>query len=329
MVSVIVPVYNVRPYLKECIDSILAQSYRQMEIILIDDGSTDGSGEFCDAYAQMDNRIHVIHQPNQGLSAARNCGIEYASGEYLCFVDSDDYLYPYSIETLLRLCVENKADMSVCTFDMLNGKKHIANPNARTSSAVEVFYGEQKMDAYLRQNKIHTTAWGKMFAAELFHEIRFPVGKLYEDVYILHRILHEARCIAYLPKSTYIYRIRPGSITNSGFSLQSMDMLEAHTKLFRFVEERYPELLPYAQANMMCIHITLLFMIFNAKASYPALEKQLRDYCRAHFTVYMKHGNSKKRKLLLPILCVSLPLAKFLYRLYLKLKAPLHSLNKH
>lgn len=187
MVSVIVPVYNVKPYLEECLDSILQQSYTQMEIILIDDGSTDGSGAICDSYLQKDNRFQVIHQQNQGLSAARNRGIECAAGDYLCFVDSDDYLYPNSIEILLRLCVENEADMSICTFDLLtNETKHCLQAAERISPSVEVFCGNQKMEAYLRQKKINTAAWGKMYAAKLFRELRFPVGKLYEDVYILH-----------------------------------------------------------------------------------------------------------------------------------------------
>lgn len=116
MVSVIVPVFNVKPYLAECLDSIIHQTYTDLQIILIDDGSTDGSGAVCDAYAAKDARIRVVHQENRGLSAARNRGIELATGEYLNFVDSDDYLLPDCIETLLKLCIEHDADMSICTY---------------------------------------------------------------------------------------------------------------------------------------------------------------------------------------------------------------------
>lgn len=322
MVSVIVPVYNVKPYLQECLDSILQQSYTKMEIILIDDGSTDGSGAICDDYARKDDRIQVIHQQNQGLSAARNRGIERATGEYLCFVDSDDYLYPNSIDTLLRLCTQYEADMSVCTHDRLEGGKlYPSHPEKCASPSVEIFHGDQKMDAYLRQHKITATVWGKMYAAELFREIRFPTGKLYEDAYIMHLLLHEARCIAYLPQSVYVYRIRPDSITRSAFSPQSMDRVDAHDQLLRFTEVHYPALLNYAQAVTVCTHIDLLFRLFDSDTAYPALQKQLRGYCRKHFTVYMTHGNFRKLKMYLPLLCVSLPLAKLVYRLYFKMKA--------
>lgn len=322
MVSVIVPVYNVKPYLEECLDSILQQSYTQMEIILIDDGSTDGSGAICDSYLQKDNRFQVIHQQNQGLSAARNRGIECAAGDYLCFVDSDDYLYPNSIEILLRLCVENEADMSICTFDLLtNETKHCLQAAERISPSVEVFCGNQKMEAYLRQKKINTAAWGKMYAAKLFRELRFPVGKLYEDVYILHHILHAAERIAYLPKSIYVYRNRPGSITNSAFTLQSLDRLEASEQLFDFTVTHYPALLPYAQADMVYVHLSLLLSIFAANASYPDLEKQIRAYCKKHGAAYRTHGHSPKMKVCLAILCISLPLTKFAYYRYIKISA--------
>ena len=222
MISVIVPVYKVEPYLRRCIDSILCQTYRDFELILVDDGSPDNCGAICDEYATKDSRVVVIHQENGGLSAARNAGIDASKGEYLSFVDSDDWIHPEMLQWLLRAIQSNHVPISVCGFQETDGRTVAI---AATDFAAQMLDTEQFFVSY---NVNATIACGKLYARELFAGIRYPVGKIHEDEFTTYKILFTQEKIAFFPAQMYFYFRNYDGITKSTWKLDRMDSLEAN-----------------------------------------------------------------------------------------------------
>lgn len=212
-ISVIIPVYNVRPWLCECLDSILAQTFSDIEIIVVDDGSDDGSGEICDAYAVKDRRITVIHRENGGLSAARNTGIKAASGRYLMFLDSDDYVDPRFCEIPYRLAEEHHADIvSFRFYRFKDGEPDSLKADPLPEEEKLVSFHEA-MTEYYRYITVGT--WSKLYASHLFQEISFPEGRYFEDIDTTWRLFHKANVIYVSRSLLYYYRSRRGSIVSS------------------------------------------------------------------------------------------------------------------
>ena len=215
LISVIVPIYGVEKYLEQCLDSILNQTYRQLEIILIDDGSPDRCGEICDRYASQDSRIQVIHQSNQGLSAARNAGMDMATGEYISFIDSDDYIAPHFYEKLLAGFKEHpEAKVTACRV-FKNEDGEISPLNSKWDHQYPTIYSSRWcQDAIL--GKTYVNVWNKLYQAELLKEIRFREGRIVEDVLFMYDFLpiciSQQALLLLLPDYLYYYRIRQGSI---------------------------------------------------------------------------------------------------------------------
>ena len=207
MISVIVPVYKVETYLEQCLDSILCQTYRDLEILLIDDGSPDRCGEICDRYAAADPRIRVFHTENRGLSAARNLGIDHARGEYLGFVDSDDWIEPDMYERLLRAVEENGADIAVCgRVREYPDRKEIILPEAGILDREGAVRAHVKLE-------IRHAAWDKLYRRACFADIRYPEGRVCEDIATTYRTLLRADKVVKIAAPLYHYRDRAGSIT--------------------------------------------------------------------------------------------------------------------
>lgn len=222
LISIIVPVYNVEYYLKKCVDSICHQTYKNLEIILVDDGSTDCSGSLCDEFATNDSRIKVIHKSNGGLSDARNAGMEIAAGEWWMFVDSDDYIAPDTVEALLRAAVENHCEIAVCNMLRIyeDGEQE---PFYCPVTESAVWAGEQRFET-LRQPSV----CNKLFRADLFKELRFPKGKFYEDTFVYHVLAYRASRIAMTGLSGYYYLSRRESILGQPqFTDRYFDFVEA------------------------------------------------------------------------------------------------------
>lgn len=240
LISVVVPVYNVEHYLKKCVDSICHQTYRNLEIILVDDGSTDCSGSLCDEFATSDSRIRVIHKSNGGLSDARNAGMGLASGEWWMFVDSDDYIAPDTVETLLRAAVENHCEIAVCNM-MRIYEDGAQEPFYCPVTEPTIWAGEQRFET-LRQPSV----CNKLFRADLFKELRFPKGKFYEDTFVYHVLAYRASRIAMTGLSGYYYLSRRESILGQPqFTDRYFDYVEAiHERamfLFNHGVSRYGE----------------------------------------------------------------------------------------
>lgn len=238
-VSIIVPVYKTEKYLRQCIDSILAQTYTNLEVILVDDGSPDNCGTICDEYAVKDRRIRVIHKENGGLSDARNAGIDGATGEYLMFVDSDDYIAPEMIEVLFTALKENDADMSLCSFACVD-ENGIEISESITQSPIkrEVVNGHELLKRMVEPfGWYYVLAVIKLYKKDLFRNIRFPRGKIHEDEFIAHHVIGLCKKIACVSEKYYKYVQNGVSITHNRNSLSELHVAEAHIDRASYVEK--------------------------------------------------------------------------------------------
>lgn len=240
LISVILPVYNVENYLDRCIQSLLHQTYENLEIIVIDDGSTDSSGKLCDKYVRTDNRIYVIHQQNQGLSVARNKGIENSNGMYLTFVDSDDSVQPDMIEYLFYLIKKFDCKMSLCShtvyFTKSNKYRVLGNGKEEKLSAHDC------IKSMLYHGNVDTSAWAKLYSREIIDDIKFPNGKLYEDIATIYKYFIKSGYIACGFNSKYTYYVRDNSIVTASFSFRKLDLLEMTDSMAAEVNKIYPDL---------------------------------------------------------------------------------------
>lgn len=291
LISVIVPVYNVEAYLPRCIDSILAQTYRNLEIILVDDGTKDASDKICDAYAEKDNRIRVIHKPNGGLSSARNAGIDIATGEYLAFVDSDDWIEPDTYEHLLSAALRYDVKL-VCAgrydVDSATGekKKGLCPPRE------EVVTGTEMARRIFLWENMDSASWDKLYHRCLFREIRFPLGKIVEDVPIMYLIALDAGKVAMCDKPVYNYYHRPGSITTARISEKTFHFA-GHTEiLYDYIRENVPELQQEARYfrvrslvySVICVDLAEK----EDRVKFAPICKKLRSQLRQHLGFILK-----------------------------------------
>lgn len=234
-ISVIVPVYKVEEYLHRCVDSILDQTFRDFELILVDDGSPDGCPAICDEYAAQDDRVQVIHQENGGLSAARNAGIDWvfvhSDSQWFSLVDSDDWVHPRYLECLLDAAVKKNVAVSICGYAETSGEEPLV---LATDMAPQSWVPE---DFYVANNVNATIAWGKLYRRECFTTLRYPVGKLHEDEFVTYRILFGSDNIAAVPAPLYCYYGNPESITTSVWTPRRLSAMEAFDEQLQFFEE--------------------------------------------------------------------------------------------
>ena len=296
-ISVIIPVYNVKAYLQPCLDSVLRQTYRTLEILLIDDGSTDGCGAICDAYARQDDRIRVFHTENRGLAAARNFGLDRASGAFLSFVDSDDWIEDNTLETLLAAQRRYDADLvaaGVCD-EWVNGSKTEKRPgSARAVSGQEIL-------PFYASGAFRDVIWNKLYRCTLFSEQRFPEGRNYEDVFVTHRIMKrlagDGGTAVRIPDVLFHFRMRQSSISHTSSLKNNLDAWEAYL-------EKYREMGAYrAQTVQSCMRI-----ICRMWAAYPGCSREekarareparaMAAFTRAHFREIMAGASCKRAKL--------------------------------
>lgn len=212
LISVIVPVYNVKPYIDKCMQTILSQTYSNLEIILVDDGSTDGSSDVCDTYAASDSRIKVIHKENGGLSSARNAALDIATGDYIGFVDSDDYIHVQMFEKLIDASKKSDCEISICAHYTEKGDTLYIDEPVFDNEIIYTPNDAQK--TLIEDINIRSYAWDKLYKANLFEGVRYPVGRNYEDIATTHILFSKAKKICHIPQYLYYYQIREGSISN-------------------------------------------------------------------------------------------------------------------
>lgn len=243
LISVIIPIYNVERYLSRCIDSVVNQTYTNLEIILVDDGSPDKCGIICDEYSKKDKRIKVIHKKNGGLSDARNAGINIVLGKYIGFIDSDDWIENNYFKRLHDLIDNYRADISVCNFIKTynENEKFNVNLDIKINEYTNIEALEQYFDKYSIQMIV---AWGKLYKAELFKSIRFPVGKIHEDEFTTHKLIYKANKVVLTTECLYYYWQRQDSIMGMGFNIKGkFDGLEALKERIEFYKQSGLEML--------------------------------------------------------------------------------------
>lgn len=322
MISVIVPVYNTKSTLQRCVDSILAQTYSDFEIILVDDGSPDGAGELCDQLAQQHNNIRVLHQKNAGLSAARNAALKIAKGEYITFVDSDDTILPNMLKVLSSL---RDSPVRICSFAEIasDGKPHpIAG--ASVDAVPQSLPVESCLRDMLLERGFTMSACGKLYHRDLFKTVQFPANKLYEDVGTTYRLImqcpHYVAC-QLLP--LYEYHQNQDSIIHQSFNFQKLSLIELTDGMCDEIDQKFPNLKDVTNLRRMHARFSILRQMVLAKPA-PAERAQFRQtkqgiisYLHEHKAwVLQNHYADKRDQLAMCSLLLGLPVFKLAWKIY-------------
>ena len=289
LVSVVVPIYNVELYLKECVASILSQTYKNIEVILVDDESPDLCGKICDDYAAMDGRIKVVHKKNGGLCDGRNAGMEVATGDLITFVDSDDYISKDFIEILFEAMLENKSDIAIANMKRTSKRDE---KNTSTAWKTSNFKSEDALISMLYGIPFGTSACGKLFKRNLFKGVEFPYGKFSEDLFTIYKTILKSKSVTYVEFDGYFYYYRDeGSIVVSGYKEKHLEALDAVDDIAGAVKGKtqFDNALSTQYINV----------IYDIAARNPQpLEfrnKRIQSILKAHRINVLKDGNAPKR----------------------------------
>ncbi len=315
LISVIVPIYKVEDYLCRCIDSILHQTYSNIEIILVNDGSPDNCPAICNEYAVKDNRIKVVHKENGGLSDARNAGMREATGEYISFVDSDDYISSDYLETLLNTIIAENSDIVECGvvkfYEDNNFDKYSDNLNVINFSTAD------GLSSLIEENHFHQHVWNKLYKASLVLDTPFVVGKLNEDEFWTYQVFGQAKKVTKINKTMYYYFQRNNSIMGNSYNLRRLDALEGKYNRQIYIEKHFPELIFQAKVDLYisCIFAyqsVLKYMSGKNKNKASKIIKNYKKQCNLSFADIKKINGSVKKYFLL---------AKFNFYVCCKLRA--------
>ena len=298
LISVIVPVYRVEKYLDHCIRSITEQTYSNLEILLVDDGSTDGSGEICDRWAEKDSRIRVIHKQNAGAGAARNTALDAAGGDLIAFVDSDDYLHPNMYAHLYSL-MKDGVDIAECEIGITETDE--LSMDDGTGAEILVCDTEEALRLHIQDEIFRQTPPNKLYRRACVGDIRFPEGNLIDDEFFTYRVLGNARKLAHSSACMYAYRQQPGSAMHKPYSLRRLQGLDAKLQRLSYFEERFPGLVPEAKADLL---LTCLGAMQGCLRSLQSEEmetarKKLKGVLMQIEPLELPKETSPKRKLLL------------------------------
>jgi len=270
MISVIVPIFNVEQYLSKCVDSLLSQSYKDLEIILVDDGSTDHCPTFCDEYAKIDNRVIVIHKINGGLSDARNVGMKIVHGEWIFFLDADDWIDNNALEVLYHFAVDNDCDIVQGNFYYTYNDHLLYRCESRREHVNHILNRSEAMKELIINERVKNFAWGKLYKTSLVKTVDFPIGKFFEDSFWQHLIIHRTNKYGIVEDPLYYYRQREDSI--SGILTDRYDdLIEGYKHRLEFIEINYPQYTDLMRRMYRKIY----------ELKYP--KQDLRSYCSRFF----------------------------------------------
>lgn len=283
VISVIVPIYNVEKYLQRCVDSIINQTYRNLEIILVDDGSPDNCPKMCDDYAKIDNRIKVVHKENGGLSDARNAGMKVAAGEYVSFIDSDDYISLDFYKTLLQAIIDNDSDIVECGVVKFyeNGKFDEYSDD----QMIKNFNTVDGLEGLINENSFHQYVWNKLYKTNIALDIPYAVGKLNEDEFWTYQIFGKAKKVTRINKTMYYYFQRGSSIMGNGYNIRRLDALEGKMNRQAYIEKNFPTLATKAKVDlygscMFAYQSVLKFMSGKDKKKAIKIIKDYKNRCK-------------------------------------------------
>ncbi len=317
LISVIVPVYKSEPYLSRCIESIILQSYKNIQIILVDDGSPDNSGKICEEYAEMDNRITVIHKENGGLSDARNKGIDVAKGEYITFVDSDDYISLNFVKVLYECIKQNQADISVCKTTTFSGKYAPAN---EPRFELKVFNKKRAIETMLLQREFTNSANGKLFAKKFFLSNRFTKGILYEDFDLIFDLVDLADKVVFCSEAEYYYYINQDGIMHENIDKRHFVLIDIAKRVMDEFSKKYPTLKKQAYSRYIfsVFFISDKIVYSNKQSEFSAERETFRTEIKKDIFKILKN---KYIKLPLKVKAVCFSVSLGFYETLLKIKS--------
>ena len=323
LVSVILPIYNIEQYLDRCMDSVLHQTWSELEILMVDDGSTDSCGALCDSYATLDDRVRVIHKENGGLSDARNCGIAAARGEYITCIDPDDHVDPDYVEYLMDLILRHGTPMSIAQHRVLFRNGRIEDHGGEGEEGLSA---RECIERMCYHEVIDTSAWGKMYRRDLFDDVRYPVGRIFEDIGTTYKLMMQCEEIAVGMASKYSYVFHVGSIVTGAFNPHKLDLLPMTDQMARDVLARWPELEPAVLRRRVYARISTLNQLpaissaedsADVKAAREMILRFIKKYRRR---VLADPRAPRRDKIALRLLGLGYPAYHVGWGLYSKLK---------
>ena len=317
--SIIVPIYKVEKYLEECIQSILGQTFTDLELILVDDGSPDACPQMCDAAAEQDSRVRVIHQKNGGLSAARNTGIEVARGNWLGFVDSDDFVAPDFYEKLYNAAVNADADCAVCSVQLIHedGSRMDTPPQWKVYG--RGYTGEDVLKTITWQDNVpYLVAWNKLYRREVFRTLRYPVGRINEDVFVFAELFDTIKMVACVEQPLYFYRQRKDSIMQSKCALRNLDEMWSFVHCFEcFQRSGRMKMLPFVESRIFA-KLTGVYYRLSAQEQHSDAMRQAMAAQKKAAKLLRQQGMLTKKAALRTMLFQTFPVVYGLRRKYLK-----------
>lgn len=295
-VSVVVPVYNVKKYLNKCVNSIIAQTYDNYEVLLIDDGSTDGSAEICDSFAEQCEKISVYHKENGGLSDARNFANKYLKGDYIVYIDSDDYVDPDYISVMVECREKYDAALVIASYiDEDESGKVLSKKTF--NNKITVYDAKLALEEMCYEKTICTAAWGKLIKRELVFENEFPKGMLYEDLATMYKIIGSCSTVVYVDRSVYHYIQRNGSIRFSKYSPKVLHVMQAAENLLDYVEKYYPDIRSAAIQRYFFSANEVYVRAFNEK-DFLKITANIRIKLRQYWPIVRSNNKiSQKQKI--------------------------------
>ena len=317
LITVVVPVYKVEQYLAECVDSILNQTYTNLEIYLVDDGSPDRCGEICNEYAKKDSRIRVIHQENKGLSGARNSAIDVFKGDYITFVDSDDWISDEMIERLYKNLIEYDAQMSCTSPDSFY--EDGTHTTTKYNGEVFVYTKEQALDCFLFNDYLTPCVCGKLYMRNLWTSVRCPEGMLFEDQFTTYKLIDQCNKIIYCTKPMYHYRKRAGSIGHSVFNRNTYNLYDAIQEEYEYIHTRYGQEVPNIAVARITWEIVFVNMMIASGYKDHKVKAEIQKFARKNLTkVWKCNYISILRKGQISLFALSYPVYNIFYMLYKK-----------
>lgn len=302
-ISIIVPIYNTKKYLNRCLDSIIEQSYKNIEIILIDDGSTDGSEIICEQYLNKDKRIRLFHTDNRGLSQARNLGLEKANGAYIAFVDSDDYIERNMMEKLYNMIYQYKAEISVCGFI-----------KRKQENKIHIYNTEQALEKMIDYNDCFAiNVWNKLYKRELWDMVKFKPNCIYEDINTTMKLIARAKTIAYTTEQLYHYTQREGSLSKQGYTKQELDRIYNSKELYNFIEQEFPRLKRQFKTYYLFNELAVINKMIKSNREELIFIKNIRKEINKNISTIIFSKFSIRRKIQLIIFAINYKIYKRMY----------------
>lgn len=319
LISIVIPVYNAEKYLERCVCSALSQTYPNLEILLVDNGSIDKSGKICDDFAKQDRRIKVIHmEKNEGPGGARNCGINASSGEYIAFMDSDDEADPDYIEYLYRLIIENKVLLSFCGFRARKKEGKIAYIKGKNNAKTEIFTSAQCLEKLLYgEDGIEVVPYCKLYHYSLFANIRYLSNKSSDDMGTTYKLIHEAKRIACGSQCKYTYWIYNSSVTHKVSTRSCVDLVEAGDNMALDSCQWYPQLRDAAVRHRVWTRFVALNWLMTTSDQYICKQKDIISFIYSYEKEVLNNSRTpKKDKVALCLLRIGYPVYKIFWKAY-------------